>query len=136
LDKFIDFDFKWRYLKTVKWRIFKLKKDYIFTEKQELFFNKIDEEIKKDELEKIEKKKKKQSKNKLEYKKNEQEKIIKRNIRAFAKNWKYIELKEYVNNLNWEYDIDDIFLIKKMTEALLNSGDIEKVKNILYRNEE
>ncbi len=139
LDKFIEFDFKWRYFYTVKSRILKLKEDYEFSEKQDLFLKKIDKE--KELLEKINEEMKKEKDKVVQEKikekeKTEQEVKIKNNVRTFAKEWKYVELREYVNWLTDEYQIDNVFLIKKMTEALLNSNNMKEVKNILYGIEE
>jgi len=142
LDKFIEFSFKWRYLYTVKSRILRLKEDYEFLEEQNIFFNELEEEQnrkEKEEKEKKEERKRKKAESKLENNKEkdrqEKELEIKRKVRNFAKEWKYIELREYVNKLDNNYEIGDIFFIKKMTEALLNSDNILEVKNILYWND-
>jgi hypothetical protein len=44
-------------------------------------------------------------------------------------------LREYINNLDDDNKklIDDIFIIKKMTEALLNSDNTVEVKKFLFR---
>ena len=142
LDKFIEFSFKWRYLYTVKSRILRLNEDYDFSEKQNIFFNELEEEQNKKEKEEKEKKEERERKkteskleNDKEKEKKEKELEIKWKVRNFAKEWKYIELREYVNKLDNNYEIGNIFFIKKMTEALLNSNNTLDVKNILYWND-
>ena len=79
-----------------------------------------------------EEKLKKDKENTVEKLKKDKDKEIKNNIRNFSKDWKYLELKNYVNALDLEYDIDETFFIKKMIEALLNSNNESILKNLLY----